>query len=219
MRRFVQFTLCAWALVTGMATASAQGIPEGCQNTRDQRAFLVGQAAGASLARQAWRSIDDCDRVEHFEEIVLSALDRYAPPSSPTTYTLCRFVGVAAGIVDTLDEVFFECTDACLLEGELVGEMSALVYCELSIALNGLRTAEDFIRGPVQVCGLSFEIGCDSAFLGTAFSYDNSVGACLPFTEGEFEPVFDQARENQCAYNPLPEELVSIQEADKNNRE
>ncbi len=218
MRRLVQLTLCAAALVAGISTGSAQAVPEGCESPRDERAFNVGRAAGASIARQAWRSVNDCDRVERFEDLVISVLERYAPPPAPTTYSLCRFVGVAAGIVDTLDEVFFGCTDACLLEGEFVGEISAVVYCELSIALNGLSTADAFVRGPVQVCGLSFEIGCDASFLGTAFSYVNPQGMCLPFTEGEFEPVFEQARENQCAYNPVPEDFVAAQEAEDSIR-
>jgi hypothetical protein len=184
--------------------AHAQTLPSSCQATRDQRAYATGQRSGASLIRQAWRSVNDCDRVEQFEDLVMNTVDAYAPGPAPTNYSLCRYSGVIDGILNELDNTFIGCSDACLLEGQFAGELSAVAYCELSIALDGLATADAFLRGPVQVCGLNFEVGCDSEFLGVCTNYQNDEGSCLPYTEDTFFAVFDQARTNQCAYNPLP---------------
>jgi len=198
------FIVCCLSLFQSMAEAQ---LPNQCSSATNTRAFRAGRMAGSSLVRQSWASLNDCDRVEQFEDLVTSSLERYVPGNAPTLYTQCRFAGVVQGVLDELDTVFVDCTDACFREGKFAGEISAFAYCELSIALNGLETADDFLRGPVQVCGFSFEVGCDSEFIAVASSYENELGACEPFTVNTFVEVFDQARENQCAYNPLdPEE-------------
>ena len=186
--------------------AYAQTIPTECQGRAESRAYRGGVAAGGSLVRQAWNGLkSDCDRVEEFEDIVTNALGRYSPAADISLSSLCRFTGVVDGILDQLDTTFLACTDSCFLEGSFAGEISAIAYCELSIALGGLTTADAFIRGPVKVCGLSFEIGCDTSFSTTCGSYVNATGECAPFTVDTFYAVFSEAQNNQCAYNPVEE--------------
>jgi hypothetical protein len=212
MKRAVLWLVVVCSFAAAYGSAAAQVPPE-CTSTTNARAYRTGRLAGANIAQQSWASLNDCDRVEQYEDVVISALERYSPGGAPTLYTRCRFRGVVEGVLDALDVVFASCVDACFLEGQFAGEISAFAYCELSIALNGLETADDFLRGPVQVCGLSFEIGCDTQFIDTSSAYDNELGSCEPFTAGEFQTVFDQARENQCAYNPIdPEEETATDE-------
>lgn len=189
---------------SGLALAQVGGdVPAACRTQLGQRAFTAGHTAGGSLARQAWNNVKDCDHVEDFESLVMNTLSRYGLPSNPSDYTACRYTGMVTGIIDELDGLFNVCTDQCFAEGEIAGDISAIAYCELSIALGGLASADDFIRGPVQVCGMSFELGCDTMFDTTSESYSNKIGACLAYTRDPFTSVWHQARSNQCAYNPL----------------
>lgn len=216
MRAVVLGLVCA-CLLASAQSASAQDVPAACSGALNTRAFNVGKMTGTSLLRQAWNAVNDCDRIEEFEDMVIPVLLRYSPGDAPTPYTQCRFLGLVQGMLDELDGLFTGCANQCFQEGQFAGELSALAYCELSIALGGLVTADQFLRGPVQVCGLSFELGCDSKFSTFATFYTNDLGErCEPFTEdadgcpgsgdGCFFEVFDQARENQCAYNPLDED-------------
>jgi hypothetical protein len=185
------------------AGAQAQ-VPDECQDSVSQRAYNAGALTGASLTRQAWNAVNDCDRVEDFETIILNTLDKYDLPQNAPNYLICRYSGLVQGILDTLDILYQNCVEQCEAEGEIAGDVSAIAYCELSIALGGLTSADAFIRGPVQVCGLSFEVGCDSMFNATSLVYANAMGTCLPYTEDPFDVVWDQARYYQCAYNPIP---------------
>jgi hypothetical protein len=202
--------LCFALSIVGSWSASAHAqstgnaIPPGCQGARESRAFNAGTVSGHSLVRQAWANVNDCDQIETFETIITDDLSGYQVPPGSSSYTICRFTGIVAGMLDELDAQFQNCQDQCLAEGETAGNISAIAYCQLSIALGGLATADWFLRGPVQVCGLNFQVGCDSSFVGDTENYSNSHGACLPYTQNPFTAVWTQARNNQCAYNPIP---------------
>lgn len=177
-------------------------IPAACAGPRESRGYRGGEMAGKSLIRSAWRSVRDCDRMETFEDIVTRTLDRYSLPASATPYSVCRYSGMVNGMLDQLDEQFLECQAQCFEEGRISGEIAAIAYCELSIALGGLSTADDFIRMPVRMCGLNFEIGCDLEFMDVTLLYANPGGTCEPYTRDRYYEVWDQTRHNQCAYEP-----------------
>jgi hypothetical protein len=104
----------------------------------------------------------------------------------------------------------------------LIGEISALAYCEMSFALGGLATGGEFVRAPVPFCGSVYQIGCDLSFKAVTRGYvddmwddpetpDVHEGICAKYTDrGDildpatgkpmWEPVWNQVRETQCAY-------------------
>ncbi len=186
------------------AHVSALDIPPACSGKREASGYNAGFLAGGSLVRQAWAKVKNCARIDEFERVVKTAIQRSVPKTSPTLYTQCRFSGQIAGMTDQVDGLFVGCADSCFLEGQFVGEITAIAYCELSILLRGLALDQFLIRGPVETCGLSFEIGCDANFETTAINYSNLLGQCLPYVRHPFLEVFEQAQQNQCAYDPLP---------------
>jgi hypothetical protein len=119
------------------------------------------------------------------------------------------YSGWVAAMQEELDTILATCADSCFQEGTFMGELAAIAYCELAIALDGLGLDDLFIRGPVDVCGLTFEVGCDERFQSTGLSYFSQVQgvACGQYTRGPHLTVFRRTQHNQCAYNPLePEE-------------
>jgi len=203
------------ALMAAEASASPPPIPATCNaTTQGQNAYKTGLRLGERIVQTAWNRVNDCDRLEYFLMIVEDNVGRLTLPPNPSTSTVCRYTGTVDGVYNMLDSLYGTCADECFLDGEFAGGLSGEVYCELSIALGGLEEADNFLRGPVQVCGFNFEVGCDSAFIATTISYGNSDGVCEPFTLGEFFAVWDQARNNQCAYEPEPDPatppLVSV---------
>lgn len=205
MRRAWQLSLVISVLLC-VGHALALDVPPACTATRDAQAYNAGFTAGGSLVRQAWARIRDCDRIEELESAVTIAIQRSVPTTSPTQYLQCRFSGMVSGMQAQVGGLFNTCADSCFLEGQFVGEIAAVAYCELSILLDGLGLDDLLIRGPVATCGLTFEIGCDANFETTAIGYSNPFGQCLPYVRAPFEEVFYQAQNNQCAYDPLPPE-------------
>jgi hypothetical protein len=186
------------------AVAQAESkVPPGCEG-RNARAYQAGLRGGAYTVRSAWNGVRrDCDRIELFQDIVSNNVSRLTLRRRASEYVICRFTGTVDGVYDELDALWGECDEQCFAEGEFIGEMAAQVYCELSLALGGLETADRFIRGPVQTCGMNFEMGCDFAFIDTTYNYSNMLGECSPYTEGDFEEVWDETRNNQCTYMPV----------------
>jgi hypothetical protein len=200
------------ALIVIIATTSeAQAAPPAsCSTGLAASSYKTGQRIGKNLVKSAWGNIDDCDRIDQFLEIVEENVSRLTLKENPSNSTVCRYTGTVDGVYEELDGLYGTCADQCFLDGTFAGQLSAEVYCELSIALGGLVEADDFLRGPVAICGLNFEIGCDSEFIAVSTVYENPDGECVTYTEGEFEEVWEQSRYNQCAYvieDPTP--LVS----------
>lgn len=177
-------------------------VPSSCTPATSASAYRTGLRLGERIVTQAWGRVNDCDRVDYFLSIVEDNVSRLTLPAGSTNSTVCRYTGTADGVYQQLEVVYQSCFDQCFSDGEFAGALSGEIYCELSIALDGLEEADDFIRGPVEICGLSFETGCDFAFYDTTTSYVNDEGVCLQYTEGEYFEVWDQARNNQCMYEP-----------------
>ena len=103
--------------------------------------------------------------------------------------------------MNEIDGIYRDCAVLCYNEGVIIGELAAIVYCEISLQLGGLATADQFIRMPVQMCGFNFEFGCDINFMSLSFEYTNDLGSCEQYTWcGDYFDVWDQVRNNQCAY-------------------
>lgn len=152
----------------------------------------------------AWNAIsNDCDRLEYFQDIVTDNVSRLTLRAGASDYVICRYTGTVDGVYDELYALEDQCIAQCMMEGAQIGEMAGEVYCELSLALGGLERADYFIRGPVSTCGFGFETSCDFTFIRTTENYRNSLGRCRPFTRGEFEPVWNETRNNQCMYDPI----------------
>jgi hypothetical protein len=199
--RHVSASLCCLFLLLCSFSASAQDVPTQCTGI-NAKAFLDGKKLGPSLVRQAWNGFaGGCAKIEEFADKVSAA---FAKPNvvAPTQFTECRYLGWVQGALEQVDTFFTTCADTCFVEGEFVGALVADTYCQLSIAFGGLATADEFIRGPVEVCGLSFETACDSTYLTKTVGFPG--GQCVPFTRAPFTAVYQQTQHNQCAYDPIP---------------
>jgi hypothetical protein len=214
--RITELSILSTALLMTVAAADAHAeansdVPVSCRATAGTvSAYRTGLRTGKTIVSSAWNRVRDCDRVDYFLEVVEGNVSRLTLPANPSTSTVCRYTGTADGVYSELENLYGTCADQCFLDGEMAGALSGEIYCELSIALGGLVAADDFLRGPVQVCGLSFEIGCDSAFIDTTVDYSNEDGVCRPYTEEEFFAVWDQARNNQCAYEPIEPDPMPV---------
>jgi hypothetical protein len=196
---FTLFTL----VLTISGIAKAQDVPVACNTkTFNRNAYLAGFHSGQLLVSQAWDRINDCDKIETFDNIVISSVDSLTLPLNPSLYVTCRYTGIIDGVLQQLADMDGSCTNQCFADGTVIGQISAQAYCDLSIALGGLGDLFAFMRAPVQVCGFSFQLGCDSTFIGFAATYLNMGQACSIYTVSPFDIVFDNTRNFQCAYVP-----------------
>jgi hypothetical protein len=175
---------------------------------------------GKLRVQSAWgaRSIQrSCDKVDVLANAVGSLLNGQLTQlrgEAPSVDAACRLTGWMQGAQDELDTILANCADRCFQNGTFWGKAAATAYCELSILLGGLDIGDLLFRGPVQVCGVGFEIGCDTEYLTAAQTYRNVDGIrCVGngttdpnYTAGVFLEVFLQTQNNECAYNPLPDD-------------
>lgn len=208
--RTIRSLLCSITVLVSGTSALAQDIPVGCQESAfTVRGYQSGVSMGRSLVQRAWGSVNDCDQLELFTDIVVSNVQRYELRGD-STYTVCRHTGMLDGVFQELDAVWAVCDGQCCQEGQVIGELSAELYCQLSIILDGLAEPDDFVRRPVYTCGLTFETCCDANFIGTSLSYEgmNMTGdlvQCRVYTDDPYFDVWNGTRELQCMYVPPPQ--------------
>jgi len=197
-------TLCACFALTP-TPAAAQAVPALCDTAREVRFFALGVRKGRNLAESAIARAtdpvdvcDDLDAIDDLRELIAAIVDDIVVPVGASEPTQCHVLGQVAGLLAAIDELQDTCGDLCVADGAFIGEISAFLYCELSIALGGLELAELFERLATDACGVRFQVACDHSFESTA----TADLQCLPFTEGTFTPVFREAQNNQCADNP-----------------
>lgn len=214
-RIFLSLLVAASSFTVLSRSAEASDLPPACEDaaveagatgTRSTaRSYRTGASIGATLVASSWARSPQCSRVEEFEMLVEDVLDRFTPAPGASERMVCRYTGVFDGILSTLDALVAQCSAQCEEGGSLVGRFAARVYCDLSIALNGLRSNRRFIRPDVRICGLSFEVGCDSTFVDVTRSYVNDSGVeCLQYTEGDYQEVWSETRNNQCVFSLPP---------------
>lgn len=200
---FSQSAKASELLPPGCANAASQEGATGNRST--DRSYRTGVAIGTSLVASSWARSGQCTEVEEFEALVEGVLERFTPAPGASERMVCRYTGVFDGILTTLDALVAQCSARCEEGGSIVGRFAARVYCDLSIALDGLRSSTRFIRPDVRICGLSFEVGCDSTFVRVTRGYVNRNGvSCLSYTEGEHFDVWSQTLNNQCIFNLPP---------------
>jgi len=200
--------LSCLAVAQTAASASAQAVPVGCREARPARAYQQALSTGQNLASLAWSKLHDCARLGQFVDKVAAALTSYRP-ASKDLQLVCRYTGFVDGVFQAVSGAFGSCSDQCCMEGQAIGEMSAQLYCDLSILLDGLGSPDDFVRGPVDSCGSAFQACCDSAFTNESRNYRgvNSARkqiACRPYTVDAYRQVWSDTRELECAYEVDP---------------
>jgi len=197
-------TLCTFSAVP---SAQADGVPAQCGSARDTRFYNLGVRKGRNLAQQAINSLGDdeeqiCqdpDALADLEDLIREIVDAIEIPAHASQATRCHVFGQIAGLIAEIVDFQEECPIiCCIADGRLIGEISAKLYCELSIALGGLVPVELFDRLATDTCGERFQESCDEKFAYVA----TSDHECKPFTKDEFEEVFEEAQNNQCAANP-----------------
>lgn len=210
MRPFIPLliitTLCA-CFALAPTPAAAQTAPAVCDSVREVRFFLLGVRKGRSLAEQAIATLDtadicaDPDAITELQVTVVSIADGIVVPPDVSDAVRCHVLGQVAGLVAEVTDLQDTCVnDACIADGEFIGEISAQLYCDLSIALGGLGLADLFERLATDACGEAFQDACDATFFATAATR----AACVPFTIAPFADVFALTQNNQCADNPAP---------------
>jgi hypothetical protein len=210
-------TACLFAfglLLTVCASGEALAtIPSECNDDGGlERFYNLGVVKGQSLVNQAWDGLGeptcDNDLLWYFPGIVIEAFEAGAPgPDSPIE-VYCHYVGSYVGAIERVDELLgvgCNCMHS-YLEGDMIGEMAAIFYCELSIALGGLGLDEWLVQGELSYCGEEFVEACEERFDDLTQSYPSAVDPqCLPYTPyydpPDYEEVWEQTQHNQCIYS------------------
>jgi len=218
MRKFyVSLFVSAFVFISSITVASAQiVVPDTCDDTPIlQSAYTVGIYTGENIVAAAWNAVEkNCDMVVQdpertFQKIVSGALQTAlgVTPTYPSPYVECRILGYTAGINSKLDEIQDYCEGICIKDGEFIGEMAAIVYCELSIIFDGMGMTDPFVEGELTVCGEAMTGACKSKFEEISVDYSNGIGDCEPYTmdgpDGDYEDVWELTENNQCIVNPV----------------
>jgi len=208
MRKFVVLVVLAvcagFAVVPTVEADVPIPTPAFCDPGREARFFVLGVRKGRNLADAAIARVggldacEDLDALDALREIIAEVVDGIAVPVGATEAVQCHVAGQVAGLLAEIEELQEECGGICIADGDFIGEISAQLYCALSIALDGLVPVELFERLATDACGVLFQVSCDYTFEAVA----TSDLECLPFTEGPFTAVFREVQSNQCADNP-----------------
>lgn len=206
MKALASILLFLMAL-SGAGTAFAEDVPLRCQTSSYvKKGYQAGVAQGKTLVERAWQSVNNCDRLETFTDLVIANVESYTL-SGNSVYTICRFTGLHDGVFQKLDSIWATCEGSCCHEGEVIGTLAARLYCQLSIILDGLADPDEFVRRPVFFCGFAFQMCCDANFFSSSMVYRGldlfgDLKECQPYTDGDYFQVWDDTRVLQCAYTP-----------------
>lgn len=190
-------------------TGCANVVPEMCSAPNLTRKYRRNWTLARMVVAKIWEVVvHDCDRSEAFAERVIERI--YAMEArleeSTSEAKRCRIIGRIDGALMGLDIVQEYCGLHCFLSGDVVGTIAAKVYCDLAIETDGALTAEPWVRPPVNICGMNFELACDTTFFADTMSYVNDLGECLPYTLGDYFETWDNSRAKSCDYSLNKEE-------------
>jgi hypothetical protein len=194
----------ALAGVLTIASGAKAAPPTACTMGRNQIMYNAGILKGASLVNQAWGATDvqqNCDNWDLFEFQVkrVYALVISSIPPNASQAIQCMFYGEQDGALARLAELFSDCEIPCADQGTLVADLASMLYCELSMALEGLGLDVYLPAGDVESCGTAFQDACQAEFLAETGTY----AGCEPYTMcSGFDEPWHQAQFNQCLYNP-----------------
>lgn len=108
-RLFVTILASIAIVLSIQASAYAQEIPSSCTGEYESKAYNAGVTGGLSIVEMAWKSINDCERIELFEDIVVDIVDRMTVPEDASQTVVCRYVGYINGIFEQTDEIYESC--------------------------------------------------------------------------------------------------------------
>jgi hypothetical protein len=203
-------TLALSLCLAGVANAVEP--PDECVGGRNETFFDLGVVKSISLVNQAWASLgdDQCrsDKLAEFVEIVIAAFEAAGPdPDSVVPETvLCHWAGSYAGSVERASFLVNQCSGTCCYEGNMIGEMAAIFYCNLSIALGGIGHDQWLVDVNITLCGEEFVRCCEKEFDRLTPIYPSEGDPqCLPYTQSPFSyppdaGVYEETRHNQCVY-------------------
>jgi hypothetical protein len=203
---FCDVATCDEAHDTCVATPRPGGAcVDRCDTTKLKKFYRKGWQKGFEAVSKAWdRRHGNCDRTEAFVDRISAGLeDALAAQDSEATqkaHRRCRKAGAVDGAFAALDVIQSFCDQTCFLDGDFTGKLAAESYCEMAIGADGPLDVVDWLRGPLNMCGLNYEIACDSSFVGTSVDYSSSSGSCAPLTEGAYEAAWDASRLVSCDY-------------------
>jgi hypothetical protein len=179
-----------------------------CPGTQLTAAYRKGWKRGFESVAKVWdKKVADCDRGDEFADRIAERVAKAqtqldgedAGESKPRKR--CRNAGVSDGAFAALDVIQNSCAEVCFLDGELTGRVAAPSYCELAMGADGPIEQPDWTRGPLNTCGLNYEVACDSVFIGDTLEYARGGKACADYTVDEYAASWDASRERVCDYH------------------
>ncbi len=205
--------------------------PTECVGGALERQWTAGVKIGRRLTDQLWASTrvnqDPANwrlLVDAVTKAIPSAVASAIRVGGPSMSTVCRTQGLLDGSVCEMSDITPEPIQ-CVLDGIDWGKISSGLYCELSIAFDGLQSMPWFVRLPQDVCGNNFEESCDNIYEFGATRADPGIllplvatelqargttdptveywqgEACLPYTIAPFDEVFHDSMKYDCSYS------------------
>jgi hypothetical protein len=187
----------AATLIVGVVPAFADD--PNCTDSRNRRGYNAGVTIGTQIVTQAWNSIgQDPDRFDELVDVVHGAVwTAISRVTDASPYTQCRIKGLAQAVCDTLDGIQETVVGQCVLDGQAWGELSAVLYCSLSVAF-GQQVGLGLVPvAPTNLCGASFEDACQDEFASVAAEPEL---ACGEFIAEPNDDVFADWQVGMCAY-------------------
>jgi hypothetical protein len=183
--------------------ASTATTQDQCTPPKLDNKYQLGLKKGMKLVSQKWKHFEFCDQVESFADSVLVDIDAELASTGADEDQLgkrCRHAGFLDGMFAGLDTVQQYCSDQCFMRGNFIGTLEAITYCNVVIDTAGALDPEPWVRSPVSVCGLEFNLACDAEFLRATTSYTNAFGSCTRYTEPPYWDIWNRTRLKSCDY-------------------
>jgi hypothetical protein len=236
IQQIIGFAFAATSLVLGVSesTASAR-LPTTCQATltapeectgRNATGYSAGVGQGASTVDQIWES-DSVHQDPDNWEVLMARVTDTIPNTVATVYEItwsqylkCRTQGILDGSVCRMNEL--DPIPGCHMDGVDWGKMSSAIYCQLSIALEGLGDVVPwFVRPSHGMCGTGFQTYCEDTFrfgataggdpldaavlellTGRGINPDSLKQApgCIDYTVSPWETVYADSIYVDCSY-------------------
>jgi hypothetical protein len=204
--RYVWFLGVVCCIMSFSKVSSSCFIPRMCQDSKNLPAYDLGYLKGKNIIDSAWNGIDqDCSELlgcDGFKKTVVSAVNSLFLMPGASEFVVCHYQGYIRGAIERLKEIEYLCAH-CVMDGELVGHLAAIFYCQLSFAFRGLSVESDMMKDAFFLCNQSMVESCFETFVTTASNFTNIFGmSCAPYTQGEYSTVFDHVKESQCIPHP-----------------
>jgi hypothetical protein len=195
---------CALLILPGLpalavhAQVSEQPPVECRERNNLMRVWINAYQRGQKAVDHAFRKVRrDCERSDEFHAELIDRLEHWIPRGNGNRTPACIAHGLTSGVYAALAELEDDCFGICIRDGQAIGELSGSLYCQLSVALGGLGEIDlPTPEPPASLCDQRSQAACQGTFTNVSLAQSE----CLPFTEDDFETVFEQTRADQCAF-------------------